>query len=306
LLDSRFVRLKDEDRHMSTTATAAQARQALNEARPWIAPLFRLGYAAKGIAYLLIGVMAIMIATGQRSRPVDFGGVIVEVFRQPFGGLLLALLSLGFTGYGLWCLVQALADTEHKGTTFAGIVARVFYAGIGVFYLVLTVSALELLTGTGRVLQGDQPEREWTGLVLALPLGRWLVALAALAFIGFGVHEIHRAFAQSFQILKATETSGSTEDSLARRVGQVGITARAVVLAMIGVFLIQAAADYDPSRVRGLGGTLIAMRAQPYGPSVFGSGSSRPNRLRPLHAVHVLAPPNRSGLKLVDIASIDF
>jgi len=57
--------------------------------------LARMGYAAKGSIYLLIGVTAILIAIGRRSQTPDFGGAIIQVFQQPFGKTLLALLTLG-------------------------------------------------------------------------------------------------------------------------------------------------------------------------------------------------------------------
>jgi len=50
------------------------------------------------------------------------------------------------------------------------------------------------------------------------------------------------------------------------RIAQVGITARAVVFSIIGFFLIQSAVDYDPNKVRGISGTLVALRQPPYGP----------------------------------------
>lgn len=49
------------------------------------------------------------------------------------------------------------------------------------------------------------------------------------------------------------------------RIGQVGITSRAIVLALIGTFLIQAAIEYDPHKVRGIHGALIALMQGPAG-----------------------------------------
>lgn len=94
------------------------AKQLFREARPWIKTLARFGYAAKGVVYVLIGMIAMMVALGRRGQPADFSGVLIQVVRQPFGSLLLALLTIGLACYGLWCLVQAVMDTENKGTSF--------------------------------------------------------------------------------------------------------------------------------------------------------------------------------------------
>jgi len=43
----------------------------------------------------MIRCMAMLFATGRRSRPADFSTVLVKVFSEPFGRLLLALLTIG-------------------------------------------------------------------------------------------------------------------------------------------------------------------------------------------------------------------
>ena len=51
-----------------------------------------------------------------------------------------------------------------------------------------------------------------------------------------------------------------------RRAGRLGHVARGVVFLVIGIFLAQAALQSDPDEVRGLGGALSALAAQPFGP----------------------------------------
>jgi len=97
----------------------------------------RMGYAAKGVVYVLIGMMAMLVALGRKRQPVDFSEVLIQVVREPFGRLLLALLTIGLACYGLWCLVQAVLDTENKGTSFFAIVTRLLYAAVGFVYLTL-------------------------------------------------------------------------------------------------------------------------------------------------------------------------
>jgi len=227
----------------------------------------RLGYAAKGVVYVLIGMMAMLVALGRKRQPVDFSEVLIQVVREPFGRLLLALLTIGLACYGLWCLVQAVLDTENKGTSFFAIVTRLLYAAVGFVYLALAWSAGRLITGAGSVRPGDRPEQEWAASFLALtPYGQWLVAFVGAGFIGFCFYEFHRAYTDGSQVLKTERTTRKAEDFLAMRIAQVGITARAVVFSIIGFFLIQSAVDYDPNKVRGISGTLVVLRQPPYGP----------------------------------------
>lgn len=234
-------------------------------ARSWIEPVARIGYLAKGSVYLMIGIMSMLFATGQRSRPADFSTVLVKVFSEPFGRLLLALLTIGLLGYGLWCFVQAALDTEHKGTGFLGIVIRVLYAGIGFVYLAIAWTAVKLLTRTANIPQGDQPERQLTARVFAISsTTRWIAIAAGLGFMGFCIFEIRRLYVDGIEILKP---KGRKEliDELAMRIGQIGIVARSVLFAIIGVFLAWSGITFDPNKVLGISGALTELDRQPYG-----------------------------------------
>ena len=242
-----------------------QGKKVKELARSWIEPVARIGYLAKGTVYLMIGVMAMLFATGRRSRPADFSTVLVKVFSEPFGRLLLALLTIGLIGYGLWCFVQAVIDTENKGTRFAGIVTRVLYAGIGFVYLAIAWNAVKLLTRTANIPQGDQPERQLTAKVFAIsPTTRWIAIAAGLGFVGFCIYEIRRLYIEGIEILKP---KGRKEliDEVSMRIGQIGIVARSVLFAIIGVFLVWSGITFDPNKVRGISGALTELDRQPYG-----------------------------------------
>jgi len=233
--------------------------------RSWIEPVARIGYVAKGTVYLMIGVMAMLFATGYRSEPADFSTVLVKVFSEPFGRLLLALLTIGLIGYGLWCFVQAAMDTENKGTGLLGILTRVLYAVIGFVYLAVAWDAVKLLTKTSNLPEGDQPERELTARVFAISsTTRWLAVAAGLGFMAFCVYEIRRLYVEGIEILKP---KGRKEfvDEVAMHIGQIGIVARSVLFLIIGIFLVRAGITVDPNKVRGISGALTELDRQPYG-----------------------------------------
>jgi hypothetical protein len=93
-----------------------QARDSFPSARPWVVWLARLGYAAKGIVYIIVGMLAFAAARGSGGRTTGTRGALVEIITQPFGEILLAIVALGLVGYVLWRFVQAIVDPEHKGT----------------------------------------------------------------------------------------------------------------------------------------------------------------------------------------------
>ena len=48
--------------------------------------------------------------------------------------------------------------------------------------------------------------------------------------------------------------------------GVIGMSARGVIVALVGYFVIQAAVTFDPGRAKGLDGVLDSVIHQPYGP----------------------------------------
>ena len=65
--------------------------------------------------------------------------------------------------------------------------------------------------------------------------------------------------------------------AVVRRIGVLGHAARAVVFALLGVFVIRAAVEFDPNQAVGLDGALQRLAQQPAGPwllalTALGSG----------------------------------
>jgi H+/Cl- antiporter ClcA len=76
--------------------------------RHWIVSLGRMGFAARGVVFLLIGGFLGLAALHASSSEVHgLGGALQALQRQPYGWVLLALTALGLFAFGLFGLVQA-------------------------------------------------------------------------------------------------------------------------------------------------------------------------------------------------------
>jgi uncharacterized membrane protein YidH (DUF202 family) len=243
----------------------AKAKRAVRAAHPWLVRLGRFGYAAKGVVYVIIGVLAAVGATGG-GEPKDSRGALTELLRQPFGSVLLCVVAVGLAGYALWRLTMALKDTENKGSELKGLAVRFGYGCIALVYAGLSYSAVQLVLGNGAGKGSDESSKEWTARFMALPFGRWLVGLAGLCVIGFGVWQCYKGLTARFRKRLTTAEMHDLTDRLATRAGQVGLTARGVVFGIIGAFLIQAALHARAHEAQGLSGALRAIEQRPYGP----------------------------------------
>lgn len=248
-----------------------QAEQAARQAasNPWVERLARLGFAAKGIVYITIGALATRAALGSGGATTDTRGAIETIGQQPFGRVLLGVLSIGLLGHALWRFVEAAVDPERRGTDAKGLAKRLGYAGIGVLYVGLALTAVQLMRGSGGA--DGNATADWTARLMGQPFGRWLVALIGLGVIGIGLYQFYQSYTAKFkEKLKLGEMS-STEQEWTIRSGRFGLAARGVVFGIIGGFLVQAALQSSAENVQGLGGALQALAAQrPLGPWLLG------------------------------------
>ena len=127
--------------------TKYKARSAATS--KWVALLARLGYAIKGVVYLVIGFLAVQLAAGVGGKATDQRGAIQTISTLPLGKFLLVVVTIGLVGFALWCFIQALFDTEGKGRKVKGIIARIGYAAVGVAYLILAFGTFRIVTGSG-------------------------------------------------------------------------------------------------------------------------------------------------------------
>lgn len=240
------------------------ARRAAREAGPGVQRLARLGYAAKGVVYIIIGYVAADAAFSRSEQVQGSEGALGTILRQPFGKVLLGIMALGLAGYVLWKAVQAVMDPEHKGGDAKGIVARVGYAISAVLYAGLTLEAVRMLRGSGGG-QGSGAQH-WTAMVMDKPFGRVVVGLAGLGIAAYGAYEIFRAFKSD--LAKKLNLGGSPVATRQRVVmlGRAGMCARGVVFGIVGWLVVKAALQYDPSEAEGLQGALVALRKAAYGP----------------------------------------
>lgn len=249
-------------RQRSTDNVKQQAKAATREASAWIEPLGRIGYAAKGIVYAIVGVLAVQAAMGSGGETTDTRGALQRIQEAPFGKVLLGLVAVGLVGYALWRLVQAFLDTDNKGSDAKGRITRLGYAVVGVVYLGLALSAIQLLRGSGGQNQGS--EQDWTARLMAQPFGQLLVGLVGAGVIGIGLYQLYKAYSGKFrEHLKLAEMS-HTEAEWATRSGRLGFSARGIVFCIIGALLIAAALHSNASEARGLAGALETLGGRPW------------------------------------------
>ncbi|MFD3496301.1 DUF1206 domain-containing protein [Streptomyces sp. NPDC058690] len=242
-----------------------QARRAANSTA--VSGAARAGFAARGVIYLLIGVLSLRIAFSDGGgEQADRGGAIAEIAEKPFGTVLLWLLGIALVGMALWRLTEAAfgqaGPDGKKASKRAMAAGRCVFYGFAA-YSVLSYAAGEKGSGSG---SSDKDSQDITAKVLDWPGGQWIVGIAGAAVAGAGVWIAVRAFRRKFQKhLKKSDMSPKTR-KVVNFLGMLGGACRGAVFAVAGGFAIAAALKHKPGKAKGMDDTLRSFTDTPAGP----------------------------------------
>ncbi|MFE4632827.1 DUF1206 domain-containing protein [Streptomyces sp. NPDC056773] len=222
----------------------------------------RCGLVARGVLYVLIGMLAVRVALGGGGAEADRQGALQELSGKPFGGFLVWAVGIGLVGMALWRLSEAVFGAAGPGGDKP--VKRLSSAGRSVFYAVVAFSVLRFSAGGGR--SGDEQSRDVTATALQLPAGQWLVGAAglgiAVAGVVIAVQAARRTFRKHLAMGGASARWRKTVDFL----GVSGGLARGTVWTAAGGFVVYAALRHDASQAKGLDDTLRSFTRTGAGP----------------------------------------
>jgi hypothetical protein len=228
--------------------THPDLQRATGPAAPALDVVTRLGFGAKGVVTILVGVLALRYALRRGGEITGQGGAVELVLREPFGRVVLAVLAVGLASYALWMFVAAFVDPERKGESFQGIAERLGFFATGVGYMLLAWTALNLLLGrTG----GSGLDLQQVVATLLTPhVGRILVGLAGLIVMTAGVLQLRLGITGRFRALLRSGLS-RLERTMTGVSGTLGYVTLGILSLIAGWSLVQVAVQYDPSEASG-------------------------------------------------------
>lgn len=234
------------------------------ETAEWVEPIGRIGLAAQGVLYAVVGLIALQVAAGHDDR-ADQHGAMYAVVSQPFGRVLLVVLIVGLALHAVWRSLLFLRGAP--GDDDAGDYAkRLGHLGRAAIYATFTWGAVEILFDAGS--DGGQ-QREGVARVLDWPFGPFLVAVLGLVIAGTGLWHASKAVRRSFvDDLDVDRRSDGVRVSVIV-LGCIGWFARGACFGLVGWFLVRAAFDHDPNEGGGLDNALKRLVVTDYGPSLL-------------------------------------
>ncbi|MBB3861004.1 hypothetical protein GGQ88_002276 [Novosphingobium hassiacum] len=214
--------------------------------------LARIGFAARGAVYVLLGYLA--LTTAARETVDDGAGdAFAWIADIPGGALVLYLAAAGLVGYALYRLSGALFDIERKGTDPKGIGHRIGYFVSAIVHTAMAWTATKVASGARK--SGDDQSSEMAQSVLGFPLGETVLGIAGIALLIAGAFQARNAITASFM-----KHVSHTAPAATCWIGRAGHAARGVVFALIGWSLLRSAWLERSSEVRSLGGAINDLR----------------------------------------------
>lgn len=252
---------------MALLETPTRPRRRAAGRRPALEWVARIGYAARGVVYLLVAWFALAAAFGGGGEVRGSQGALSSLVGQTWGLVLLGLIAAGLVGHAVWRVLQGLLDVDGHGSQAKGLAIRAGLLGSALVHLGLAAFAGWLLFGFGSGNLGGGGGRErGTSWLLGLPGGQWIVGLIGVAILGVAVGQAWKAYTAKFRERMSLERG---RERWVVPIGRLGLVARAVVFGIVGVFFLQAAIRYDPAQTGGLADALRSVRDVPLGSVLF-------------------------------------
>ena len=107
----------------------------------------RAGYAARGVVYLTVGVLALTASAAGGPAP-GLVGAVRRLGELPWHKPILVALALGLALYAIWRGLDSIADIAGHGRGF-GLVERFGLFFVALLHVVFASYALRLAVGGG-------------------------------------------------------------------------------------------------------------------------------------------------------------
>lgn len=252
----------------SSTTENTDMKEAREEIKPWVRRFGRFGFMAKGTVYMLIGVLTLMASIGVGGKATGTEGMFRSIAGVFFGEVLLWIIGIGLIGYISWLIIKAVVDPKNQGKDGKGLISRIGYLMGAVIYGGLAWNAIKIALHSGS--SGGNSEQTLSAKLLSQPFGQWLVGIVGVIVIGYGIYEFYQGSTGNFMKKMRSGEMDKHKRKVAKNAGQFGLSARGIVLGLIGFFFIQTAMSANPNEAKGLDGALSEIAQQPYGQILLG------------------------------------
>ena len=221
--------------------------------------LARSGIATVGLLHIMIGLIALGLATGRGSGEADQSGAIAQISRIPGGIVLVWIVLIGMLALFGWQVLTALLANESDFRSRWGF--RIVELGKAVGYLVIAATAFTFARGsstsTAELTSG------MSAALIKTPVGAVLLVVIGIVVLIVGISFVVSGVTGRFT--EAIRVPRGLPGFVTTALGSIGYVAKGLVLSVAGVLFARAPFALDPESASGIHGALKILVELPYG-----------------------------------------
>src|SRR5262249_36103771 len=210
----------------------------------------RLGFAARGLIYLLVGSFAVAAALGLGQQPHGIMDAVSALIDTRLQTVLAAVIGLG-----LGCLAGYFAIRGFWHCCRGGGVQHWLFAagmlGDALIYGVGMISVLGLVVGWHP--DGEAEAQSGSAWTLVQQYGRIVSGFVGLLILACGIGVVAWVMARD---VEDDVDFQEHEKQVIEPIARYGLAGRGVAAALVGIYWMSAAIHEEPSRAHELGGAL--------------------------------------------------
>jgi uncharacterized membrane protein YidH (DUF202 family) len=252
---------------MTTTAPATRTYE-IGAAHPntpsWLSAVGRIGIVSRGVVYMILAYLALDVAMhGSAPTQTTSTGALRELEARTGGKPLLVALTIGLACYALWRFFNA-------ATTRDGALKRLSSLVVGIVYAGLCTRAVNLVVG-GKVGGGvSSNPAPWVATVMRWKVGTLVVEVAGVTLIAAGLALAGYGLFHRYDKNLALEQLRPRWRTFVKVLGALGDLARGFLLALVGVYLIQAGLTSNADQAKSVDQALQTLVHRPFGAVIIG------------------------------------
>lgn len=223
---------------MSTSHAVSNPTGRVVASHPRLVKVGRAGWAAKGVVYVVAGILAVMVAlrsigwskqtTDQEASPT---GAFMAIVGSSGGAALMWILAAGMLLYAAWRVVSALMP---GGDNAKGSAKRIGFAASAVIYTTFAFTAISLARSTTAAPNGNTKVTSLTQRVMIHASRRVVIGVVGAIVIAVGLYRVARGAKQEVGDELDLSAMSSERVRVIRRLGSAGEIGRGIGIGLIG------------------------------------------------------------------------
>lgn len=205
------------------------------------------GCISTGLIYATVGVIALLSFFKVRDGGADESSMLGLLNDYLAGKIFIWVILTGTVCYIIWRFYEAITDPYEYGARPSGMVKRISICLSTIADIMIAYTAIRVLLGTGHIMLDGQPkeEQEMVASALRESWGNGAIILIGSLIVVTAVAQLLYGVTRGYRERVDMDNFSKAGTILTHVLAWSGYVARAIILGIIGFFLVKAGVTED-------------------------------------------------------------